>query len=135
MTQEGNATFQEVFSIASLTDLIKLLPWCVSSTVPFHYMSKALSTAVQQGKNVQSTAAAPEPEGSLPPDPSSSPAHLKGTPPPLIPVLPDIPFVGTPPGVPISWFIVSPTKEVGPLFQCFTWQSLPQEDLHQLPRG
>ena len=44
MTQVRNPTFQEVFSMASPTDLIKLLPWCVSSAVPFHYMGEALAT-------------------------------------------------------------------------------------------
>ena len=112
MTQEGNATFQEVFSMVSSTDSIKLLPWCVSSAVPFCYMSEALATAVQQGENVQSTTAAPKPEGSLAPDPSSSPAYPTGTPPPLIPFLPDIPFVGTPPvGHPFPGFIASPTPK------------------------
>ena len=59
MTQEGNTTFQEVFSMVNLTDSIKLLSWCISSAVPFHYMSEALATAMQQGKNVQSTTTAP----------------------------------------------------------------------------
>ena len=96
MTQEGNATFQEVFSMVSLADLIKLLPWHVSSAVPFCYVGEALATTVQQGENVQSTTAAPQPEGSLAPGPLSSPAHPTGTLPPLMPLLPDIPFVGTP---------------------------------------
>ena len=110
MTQEGNATFQEVFSMASLTDLIKLLPWFVSSTVIFCYMSKALATAFQQGKNVQCTTAAPKPEESPALGSSSSPAHPTGTPPSLIPLLPDIPFISNPPvGNPFPGFIASPT--------------------------
>ena len=56
MTKEGNTTFEEVFSVASSTDSIKLLSWCVSSAVPFCYISEVLATAMQQGKNVESTA-------------------------------------------------------------------------------
>ena len=109
MTQERNSTFQEVFSMASLTDLIELLPWCVSFTVPFCYMSEALVTAMQQGGHVQSTAAAPQPEGLLVLDPSSTPDHPTGNPPLLKPLLPDIPFVGTPPvGCPFPGFIAGP---------------------------
>ena len=52
MTQEGNATIQEVFSVMSLTDSIKLLPLCVSSTVPFCYVGEALATTMQQSKNI-----------------------------------------------------------------------------------
>ena len=63
MAQEANATFQEVFTMVCLTDLIKPLPWCVSSAVLFHYMSEVLATTMQQDENVQTTAAAPEPEG------------------------------------------------------------------------
>ena len=55
MPQEGNATFQEVFSMASSTDLIKLLPWSISSAVSFCYVGEALATAMQQGKYIQST--------------------------------------------------------------------------------
>ena len=50
MIQEGNATFQEVFSMVNFTDLIKLLPWCVSSAVPFCYVGEVLATTMQQGK-------------------------------------------------------------------------------------
>ena len=34
MVEHIDATFQEVFSQVSLADSIKLLPWCISSTVP-----------------------------------------------------------------------------------------------------
>ena len=112
MTQEGNATFQEVFSMASLTDLIKLLPWCVSSTAPFYYLGYALSTAVQQSKNIQSIATALRPKGSPVLYPSSSSDLPSGTPPPLLPLLPDIPFVGTPPvGCPFPGLITSPISK------------------------
>ena len=76
-------------------------------------MSKALATATKQGKNIQYTATPPELEGSLASDPSSSPAHPIGTPPPLIPLLPVIPFVGTPP--------------VGHSFPGFTASSTPKK--------
>ena len=39
MVKQTDATFQEVFSQVSLADSIKLLPWCISSTVPLCYMS------------------------------------------------------------------------------------------------
>ena len=42
MTQEGHTTFQEVFAMASPMELIKLLPWCISSVVPSQYMNEAL---------------------------------------------------------------------------------------------
>ena len=48
MAKEADATFQEVFSQVSLTDLIKLLPWCISSTLTLLYMSDALATPAQQ---------------------------------------------------------------------------------------
>ena len=71
-----------------------------------------MATATQQGENVQSTTAAPEPEGSLALGPLNSPAHPTGTPPPLIPLLPDIPIVGTlPVECPFPGFITSPTPK------------------------
>ena len=110
MTQEENATLQEVFSMVSLTDSIKLR--CVSPAVPLHHMGEALATAMQQGKNVQSTTAAHEQEGSLTLDPSSSPAHPTGNPPPPAPPLPDIPLVGTPPvGCLLAEFLTIPTQK------------------------
>ena len=95
MVKQVDATFQEVFSQVSLTDLIKLLPWCVSSTVTLHYMSDVLATASQQEEDIPVTIAIPEPEGSWAPDPSDSPAHQTETPPLPVPPLWDIPFVFT----------------------------------------
>ena len=43
MAKEADATFQEVFSQVSSTNSIKLLPWCIFSTVPLCYMSEALA--------------------------------------------------------------------------------------------
>ena len=84
--------------MTSLADSIKLLPWCISSSIPCNYMGDALVTAMQQGENVPATTAVPKPEESTALGPSSSPAHLTENPPPIIPLLPDFPFVGTPPG-------------------------------------
>ena len=73
-------------------------------------MSEALATTMQQDKDIPNTAAAHEPEGSLALGPSSSPAYPTGTLPPLVSLLLDIPFVGTPPvGHPFPGFIASPT--------------------------
>ena len=129
MMQEANATFQEVFSMVSLTDSIKLLPWCVSSAVPFHYMSEVLATAMQQNKNIPTTTTIPKPQGSPALGPSSSPAHPTGILPPLVPLLLDIPFVGIPQGEPISLVHSWSHPEIaGLLLQQFTLWSLWQED-------
>ena len=61
-------------------------------------MSGVLATIEQKDEDVSAITTASEPEGSLTPGPSSSPAHPPGTPPLSVPPLPDIPFVGTPPG-------------------------------------
>ena len=66
-------------------------------------MSGMMATTVQQDEDVP---AASEPEGSPVPGPSSSPAYPPGTPPLLVPPLPHIPFVGTPPvGHPFAKFL------------------------------
>ena len=72
MAQEGNASFQEVFTMASMAESVKLLPWCVSSVAPRPQEPPALG-------------------------PSSSPGHLSETPPAVIPLLPDLLFMGTSP--------------------------------------
>ena len=43
MVKQADATFQEVFSQMSLANSSKLLPWCISSAVPLHYMSRVLA--------------------------------------------------------------------------------------------
>ena len=112
MVKEADATFQEVFSQVSLTDLNKLLPWCISSAVPLCYMSNALATAMQQDKDVPATSTVPKPEGSLAPSPPNSPAFQTWTLPLPVPPLPDIPFVGTiPVGCPFAGFIAGPTQK------------------------
>ena len=63
MVKQADATFQEVFSQGSLVDSIKLLPWCISFTVPLHYMSRAQATATQQDEDIPTTTNASEPEG------------------------------------------------------------------------
>ena len=52
MIDQTKATFQEVFSKVSLTEAVKLLPWCISVAVPFHYISRAETTAAQQDKGI-----------------------------------------------------------------------------------
>ena len=97
MVEQTDATFQEVFSQVSLANSIKLLPWCISSTVTLHYLSGVLTTDTHQGEDIPATTTASEPKGSPAPGSSSSPAHPPGTPPLPVPPLLDIPFVSTPP--------------------------------------
>ena len=111
MAQEGNATFQEVFPMTSLADSIKLIPWCISSTIPFSYMGNTLATTVWQGKNAPSTTAAHELEESTALRPTSSVAHLTKTL-PVISLLSDLPFVATPPvGHPFAEFLAISTQK------------------------
>ena len=74
MAQEGDYTFQEVFSMTSLADSVNLLPWCVSSSIPLHHTDDMLVAAEQQGKTTLATAAAPKLEEPSAPGLSSSPA-------------------------------------------------------------
>ena len=102
MTEQTDATFQEVFSQVSSVVSIKLLPWYISAAVPLHYMSRTMATVMQQDEDVP---AASEPQGSPAAGPSSSPVHPLRTPPlPALPLL-DLPFGGTPP--------------LGHIFACF----------------
>ena len=71
VVKQADATFQEVFSQMTLTDLIKLLPQCVSSTVPLCYMSRVLATTMQQDEDVPATTTVSEWEGSLALDPQA----------------------------------------------------------------
>ena len=112
MAKEAESTFKEVLPQTSLTNSVKLLPWCISSAVPLHYMNEALTTAVQWEEDVPMTTTVPKPEGTQFPDPTTSLAHHTGTPPPLVPLLLDIPFVGTSHvGCPFAGFIVSPMQK------------------------
>ena len=112
MDEQTDATFQEVFSQVSLANSIKLLPWCLSSTIPLCYMSGVLATTAQQDGDIPATTAASESEGSPAPGPWSSPAHPPRTPPFPIPPLPDISFVGTPPvWHPFAAFHAIPTEK------------------------
>ena len=43
MAQEGECTFQEIFSMASLAESVKLLPWCFSTGAPLYYMDDTLA--------------------------------------------------------------------------------------------
>ena len=111
MVKQADAIFQEVFSQVSSTDSIKLLPWCISSTVPLCYMSRVLATAMQQ-HDIPATTTVSEPDGSPALAPSSSPACPTRTPPLPVPPLLDISFVGTPPvGHPFAEFLAGPTQK------------------------
>ena len=54
MAQKGNTAFQEVFAMASSMESLKLLPWCISSAVPSHYISEALVTTTWTGQKCPS---------------------------------------------------------------------------------
>ena len=38
MANKGDTTFQEVFSMTSSAHSVKLLPWCISTSIPLHHM-------------------------------------------------------------------------------------------------
>ena len=137
MAQKGHTTFQEVFAMVRLMESIQLLTWCVSSAVPLQYINEALATAMWMGKMCPTTTAAPEPERSPTLGPSDSPAHLSETPPSIIPLLPDLPLMGTPlVGCPICQVHSHlHTEKMWLLSQWFTWPSLQQEHSCWLPRG
>ena len=50
----------------SLADSMKLLPWCVSTAVPLHYVSRLMATVTQPDEDIP-TASEPEesPNGQL----------------------------------------------------------------------
>ena len=50
MAWEGDCTFQEVFSMASSTESVKLLPWCFSTSDPFCHMDGMLAATESQSK-------------------------------------------------------------------------------------
>ena len=92
---QTDATPQEVLSQVSSTEAIKLLPWCISATVPFHYISETTTTAAQQDEGISIVSKAcptvPEPHSLPVPGPSGV-----LTPPPPVSSLPDIPLEGIP---------------------------------------
>ena len=63
----------------SSANLIKLLPWCVSSTVPLHYMRDVLPTTTHYEEHIPSTITVPKPDSSPALGPSDSPACPTGT--------------------------------------------------------
>ena len=93
--QEGDYTFQEVFSMISLANSIKFLPWCISTSVPLHHMDDTLVTTEQQGETTLANPGVLEPGEPSIPGLWSSPAHPTETP-PVIPLLPDLPFEANP---------------------------------------
>ena len=102
MAEVVDITFQEVFSEISSTDLVRLLPWYISTAanpnaIPICYMSEALATIMQQGVDAPMATTAPESEGSWALASTSSLVHQTGTPAlPLLPVF-DLPLFCTPP--------------------------------------
>ena len=96
MAQEGHTTFQKVFAMTSQMESIKLLLWCISSAVPSQYLSKALANTTQLGEDTPATTATLKPEESTALGPSSSLAYHSETPPPNIPLLPDLPLWALP---------------------------------------
>ena len=139
MVEQADATFQEVFSQVRLADSIRILPWCVSSiALPLCYMSRVLATTMQQDEDILATTTASEPEGSLAPGPSSSPACPPRTLPLPVPPLPDIPFVGTPTvGCLFAEFLAIPTQKSGTALSSSSIGSdhCEQEDLYWFPTG
>ena len=97
MTNQTNATFQEVLSQASFMEAIKLLPWYISAVVPFCYISGATTTAVQQDEGIPivsrlyPTVPEPKPHGLPVPGPSGVPIPPWVTSLPPVSSLPDIP--------------------------------------------
>ena len=85
----------------SSTEAIRVLPWCVFTAVPLHYISKASTTAHHQDKGIFiasmpcPTVPKPEPYSSPVPDPSGVlTPPLVMSPLPVFPI-PDIPLDGT----------------------------------------
>ena len=76
MINQTNATFQEVLLQASLMWAVKLLPWCVSAAVPFHYISRDTAMAAQEDEGIPIISGpcpmVPEPETCGSPVPSPS---------------------------------------------------------------
>ena len=111
---KGDYTFQEMFSMTSLADSVKLLPWCISTGIPLCHMDDALVATEWQGKTALATAGATEPEEPSALGLSSSPAHSSKTPPHAIPVLLDLPFEGTPSmGHPFFESLAGPLQKKG----------------------
>ena len=66
-------------------EAMKLLPWCISMTVPLHYIRRAVTIAAWQDEGASTvsdphpTASEPKPHGSPAPGPSSGLTPLPGT--------------------------------------------------------
>ena len=114
MAQERDTTFQEVFSMTSLADSAKLLPWCISPSVPLHHMDDTLAAAMWQGKTVPTTTGMPKPEEPSAPGLLTSPACPTETPPPVIPLARSYFWEHPLHGAPILWVPCQPfTERVG----------------------
>ena len=101
MIDQTDATLQQVLSQASLMEAVKLLPWCISAVVPFHYISRDATTATQPDESVpiisrpHPMVPEPEPCGSPVPGPSGVTIPSMTSPLPVS-SLPDMPLAGTP---------------------------------------
>ena len=114
MAQEGDHTFQEVFSMTSLAKSVKLLPWCISTSIPLCHMDDALVAAKQQGKTAPTTVGATKLEEPSAPGLSSSPATSLESLPPAIPLLLDLLFEDiSSMGCPFFEFIAGPSQKKG----------------------
>ena len=131
MAKEVDTIFREVFSETSSTNLVRLLPWCISTAtnpgmIPICYMSEALATTMQQRVDAPAGTTIPESEGSQTPASTSSPAHPTWTPPLPILSMSDILIINTPPvRCSLARFIIDP--------QCKMWDNSPNSVPNNLP--
>ena len=88
-------SFRKFFSITDVTESVKLLPWYMSTALPYHFMGEAVATTTQQSEDTPTTATMSELEGLPVLDPSSSPTCPPRTHPFPLLLLPDSPFEGT----------------------------------------
>ena len=101
MINQTDATLKEVLSQASSTEAVKLLPWCISTVVPFYYISEATTMTAQQDKGISivsrphPTVPEPDPHGLLVPGPPGVLTPPLVTSPPPVSSLPDISVAGT----------------------------------------
>ena len=111
MAEEVDATFQEVFSAMSSTDLVRLRPWCISTAtnpgaIPIYYMNETLATTMQWREDVPTATNTPESKDSWAPASTNSPLHQTGTSP--LPMS-DIPLINTlQVGCSLIGFIINP---------------------------
>ena len=117
MAEEVDATFHKVFSDISSANLVRLIPWCISTTtnhdvIPIHHLSEALTTTRQPGVDASVVTPVPGSEGSQALAPTRSPVHHSETPPPPILPLLDVPYISIlPVGHSLVRFLINPQHE------------------------